>query len=62
MTRYEEVANDMVNNYSMLAKWVIANNNKIPSRRLGTRYSIDSSAARELFMGVKAVKGKDECK
>ena len=55
-TRYHEVALKMAKEYSMLRKLEEENNGKIPSKKLSELYNIDSAAAREIYIGLWAMK------
>jgi NADH/NAD ratio-sensing transcriptional regulator Rex len=55
-TKYHEVALKMANEYKELRKLEEENNGKIPSKKLSELYNIDSAAAREIYIGLWAMK------
>ena len=55
-TKYHEVALNMAQDYKELRKLEEENNGKIPSKRLSEIYNIDSAAAREIYIGLWAMK------
>ncbi|WP_151900312.1 hypothetical protein [Sulfurimonas hydrogeniphila] len=55
-TKYHEVALQMAQEYEKLRKLEEENNGKIPSKKLSELYSIDSAAAREIYIGLWAMK------
>jgi hypothetical protein len=55
-TKYHKVALKMAKDYTKLLKLIEENNGKIPSKKLNELYDIDSIAAREIFIGLWAMK------
>jgi hypothetical protein len=55
-TKYHKVALQMAKDYNKLLKLIEENNGKIPSKKLKELYDIDSSASREIFIGLWAMK------
>jgi len=55
-TKYHNVALKMAEDYDKLRKLEEENNGKIPSKKLSEIYGIDSSAAREIYIGMWAIK------
>jgi len=55
-TKYHEVALEMAQEYETLRKLEEENNGKIPSKKLSELYSIDSTAAREIYIGIWAMR------
>lgn len=55
-TKYHEVALKMAREYEKLRKLEEENNGKIPSKKLSELYDIDSAAAREIYIGLWAMK------
>lgn len=55
-TKYHSVALDMAKDYDKLRQLEEENNGKIPSKKFGELYDIDSAAAREIFIGMWAIK------
>ena len=55
-TKYHSVALKMAEDYEKLRKLEEENNGKIPSKKLGELYRIDNAAAREIFIGMWAIK------
>ena len=51
-TKYYKVAVQMLRDYNEILKLIENNNGKIPSQKLKEKYNIDSSAAREIFLGI----------
>ena len=51
-TKYHSVALKMAKDYVKLRKLEEKNNGKIPSKKFGQLYEIDSAAAREIFIGI----------
>ena len=54
--RYHEIALKMAKDYHKILHLIEENNGKIPSKKLKELYEIDSSAAREIFIGMWAIK------
>jgi len=55
-TKYHKVALQMARDYKKILELVKNNNGKIPSKKLKEIYGIDNSAAREIFIGMWAIK------
>ena len=55
-TKYHETALHMAQEYEELRKLEEENNGKIPSKKLSELYNIDSAAAREIYIGLWAMK------
>ena len=55
-TKYHEVALQIAREYEKLRKLEEENNGKIPSKKLSEQYGIDSAAAREIYIGLWAMK------
>lgn len=55
-TKYHKVALRMARDYEKILELVENNNGKIPSKKLKEIYGIDNSAAREIFIGMWAIK------
>ena len=55
-TKYHLTALKMAEDYNKILKLIEENNGKIPSKKLKELYDIDSAAAREIFIGMWAIK------
>ena len=58
MTKYEKIADQMVEDLPELKRMIVSNNGKVRGRFLATKYRSDASACREILFGILAMEKK----